>query len=327
MERLIRYRGLVKPVISRRARLLHNVYAWMRIISESTNVLHELNQAADLPAFPAPQTFVNSGQETYISKSSHVHDISHDMTLDSFLYLEPLQVQPAPAHFTPQATSEGQLDLHLTSPFVERDGMCMQIYGVPETWLRLVSQTTRLANALDRLDPGANKQDAETFAMVQPKASNLENAVCAFRARFQSSGKQHDATPHTHMVRALSGALVVFFYRRIRGIQPLMLQESVNQVIDSLHAFDQALHDHRLPGPGTAWPAFIAGAEAMSREQRQAIREWLQKAQSKSGWKGYGLSTRVLDELWRCRDAADGSVNLPTWMDVCTELRCWPLLC
>lgn len=327
MEWLIRCRGLVKPIISRRARLLHNVYAWMRIISESTHVLQETNHIANLLEFTGPQPSASTEQEILPPKPIHSQEANNDMMLDSFLYLEPLQVPPIVPHRTPQATSEGQLDLHLTSPLVERDGMCMQIYGVPETWLRLVSQTTRLANALDRLDPGANTNDAEAFAMVQPKASRLENAVCAFRTRFRSPRKGPNTTPHLHMVRALSGALVIFFYRRIRGIQPLMLQESVDQVIDSLHAFDRALEQHDLPGPGTAWPAFIAGAEAMSQEQRKAIDGWLKKANSKSGWKGYETSRKVLHELWQRRDGDDGNVGLPTWMDVCKSLHCWPLLC
>ena len=43
MERLISWRGLTKPSISRRARLLHNIYAWMRIVSESLNVYLDEN--------------------------------------------------------------------------------------------------------------------------------------------------------------------------------------------------------------------------------------------------------------------------------------------
>lgn len=282
-------------------------------MSESTNVLHIEQSAADLAAFPVLETepsVARDGQAT---------------ALDNFLYLETYQMQQKHEDLSPQRISEGQLDLHLTSPFVDRDGMCMQIYGVPETWLRLVSQTTRLANMLDKLNPATNKMDAETFVLLHSKSPALENAVCAFKARLAVDPVS--ASPHSHMVRALSGALVIFFYRRVKAIQPLMLQDSVDQVIASLHDFDLALERHGMPGPGTAWPAFVAGAEALSQQQRAYISTWLDKAHSKSGWKGYATSQNVLFELWKQRDADDGTSDLLTWMGVCRQLHCWPLLC
>lgn len=293
-------------------------------MSESTNVLHDEQPVSELAAFPTTELRTSQRASDQTTEQKRIQD-SQDTALDSFLYLEAYQVKPGQKDYTPQRNSEGQLDIHLTSPFVDRDGMCMQIYGVPETWLRLVSQTTRLANILDKLNPAIRKADAETFASLQPKSSALESAVCAFKSRFQVDPAY--VSPHSQMVRALSGALVIFFYRRIRGIQPLMLQDSVNQVIDSLHAFDLALEEHNMPGPGTAWPAFVAGAEALSQQQRVDISTWLDKAHSKSGWKGYATSRNVLSELWKQRDAGVGSGGLLTWMEVCKQLHCWPLLC
>ncbi|KAI8305953.1 hypothetical protein K4K59_011760 [Colletotrichum sp. SAR11_240] len=220
-------------------------------------------------------------------------------------------------------------DIHLISSLNCREDMHMRIYGVPETWLRLVSQVTRLANVMDRLSPSQGKSDAETLASLQPKAAYLEEAVCSFKARYQSAAQteSNQSRPHIHMARALSAALVIFFYRRIRNIHPMMLQDSVNQVMDSLHMFDEALQKHGLVGPGTAWPAFIAGAEATGAEQRKSFEAWLSRANAKSGWKGYGVSKDVLKEVWRQRDAAGGVRGSPTWVDVCRQMRRWPLLC
>jgi arginine metabolism regulation protein II len=326
MERLIRYRGLTKQVISRRARLLHNVYAWMRIISESTNLLHDEHQSSKSTEAPAAEDCFTTELP---AESSSLHNSREASArgLDDFLYLEEYRTRANHNTTMHRDSSEGQLDLHLTNPLVERDGMCMQIYGVPETWLRLVSQTTRLANMLDKLNPSISETDFKVFARLQTTSATLENAVCAFRERFQPPPPA--ASPHEHMVRALGAALVIFFYRRIRNIRPLMLQESVTQVIASLHAFDAALEQYSMPGPGTAWPAYMAGAEAMRQPQRQAITAWLDKAHLKTGWKGYSTSQRVLNELWKRRDEAlgNGSHELATWVGVCKDLQCWPLLC
>ncbi|GAB7328603.1 hypothetical protein MBLNU13_g00545t2 [Cladosporium sp. NU13] len=323
MERLIRNRGLTKRVISRRARLLHNVYAWMRIVSESTYVSHDDPQLSELVG-------VTTAENCFTEPSADglpLHSLQEASTkgLDSFLYLVEYKTQPLHGTDTDPKSAEGQLDLHLTSPLVDRDGMCMQIYGVPETWLRLVSQITRLANLLDKISPGAPGADFEVFTRLQATSATLESAVCAFQERFQVPVQ--GASPHEYMVRALSAALVIFFYRRIKRIRPLMLQESVTQVITSLLDFDTALQQYNMPGPGTAWPAFMAGAEAMHQPQRQAISAWLNKANLRSGWKGYTTSQRILDELWGRRGTLVGSHELPTWVEVCRDLRCWPLLC
>ncbi|CVK95946.1 related to ARG81-transcription factor involved in arginine metabolism [Fusarium mangiferae] len=308
MERLISWRGLTKPSISRRARLLHNIYAWMRIVSESLNVYLDENHAIETPF------------RTTISRS-----INPEMTLDNFLHLEPRKLHG-------QKTKRDIKDIHLADASQDHENMYMQIYGVPETWLSLVSQITRLANVMDRLS-ASKKSDAEALMALQPRASYLENAVCLFRSRhnesttMSASPSAPGGTPHMHMVRALASALVIFFYRRIRNVNPLVLQDSVNDVVESLHAFDEALERNNLLGPGTAWPAFIAGAEARAR-QRRDIEEWLDKGFGRSGFESYRASKEVLVEVWRRRDEAEGmpSGDVCTWMEVCRDLRRWPLV-
>lgn len=52
------------------------------------------------------------------------------------------------------------------------------------------------------------------------------------------SGMQRVLSASEAMLRALNSALVVFFYRRIRGVHPWILQVHVNDVIEALKAFD-----------------------------------------------------------------------------------------
>jgi arginine metabolism regulation protein II len=323
MERLISWRGLTKPSISRRARILHNIYAWMRIVSESTYVFRDENHAIEAPFSRSNTT---KRQQT---NNVPMQSINPDITPDNFLHLEPRKLH------SNHGQKESRRDIkaiHLADTSQDHENMYMQIYGVPETWLSLVSQITRLANVMDRLST-RKKSDAEILVSLQPRASYLENAVCLFKSRHEaetdstaSLSPVPGGTPHMHMVRALGSALVIFFYRRIRNVNPLVLQDSVNDVIEFLHSFDDALEQHGLLGPGTAWPAFIAGAEAMSIRQRHHISAWLDKGFSKSGFESYRVTKNVLVEVWRRRDEAEGSGDCSTWMDVCRDMRCWPLV-
>lgn len=329
MEYLISLRGLRKPSISRRARLLHNIYAWMRIVSESTHVFDGESHAVEMvrPALghPTPAALDRPKNRSQPGNPSNQPAKPH-ITLDSFLYLQPKPLHQAQADENPERDIR---DIHLADPQSDQNNMYMQIYGVPETWLSLVSQITRLANVMDRLSTD-KKDDAEVILSLQPRSTYLENAVCLFRSRHQIGADHLASTPgvtlHTHMVHALSSALVIFFYRRIRNVNPLVLQDSVSRVIDSLHVFDAALEQNGLSGPGTAWPAFIAGAEAMSAGQRESITAWLDKAFGKSGFAAYRVSKEVLDEVWKRMDEAQGDGGFVTWMEVCRQMRKWPLL-
>ncbi|KAK1659589.1 fungal-specific transcription factor domain-containing protein [Colletotrichum godetiae] len=338
MERLIRVRGLRKSKLSRRARLLHNIYAWMRIVSESTKTFHD--EAPILDSKSINEVWVTAHDQAQLGTASSRPAIPSseslrkgypEITLDNFLHLEPFQLHPdhtsgRPINVDVPLTNK---DIHLASSIQDQEDMYMQIYGVPETWLRLVSQITRLANVMDHLAPKESQPDAIKMAALQPKASYLEEAVCAFRARYDSQHEQDlaDEKPHVHMVRALSPALMIFFYRRIRKINPMLLQESVDEVMEALQAFDEALSRNKLLGPGTAWPAFIAGAEATKPEKREQFSSWLLKAHAKSGWKGYCVSREVLREVWRNQDADYNTSRRSTWVDVCRANRRWPLLC
>lgn len=288
MERLIRKRGFAKPKMSRKIRLLHNIYAWMRIVSESTHVIERSTERPRIvPAI--------------------VDETQADASLDDFLQLEPCH--------------ELAQDIHLAAPSDDSENMYMQIYGVPETWLRLVSQATRLANIMDRLQPRQRRADAEALAALQPRISQLEDAVHAFHRRYKT---MPSTSPHDQMLQALSSGLTIFFHRRVRDGPAHFIQDSVDHVLESLDGFNAALSRKGLLGPGTAWPCFIAGSEAESEGQRRRFTEWLERAFNTSGWRGYQVSLNILREVWNEKDRG---MNGSTWVSICRSTKQWPLLC
>ncbi|KAE8387426.1 hypothetical protein BDV23DRAFT_186336 [Aspergillus alliaceus] len=106
--------------------------------------------------------------------------VNLEFTLDSFLHHE----ASSAAREDPQS-SIGDIDL--TRSPRDQGNMYMQIYGVPEAWLTLVSQITRLANFMGRLSPNQKEDDAVTLASLLLKASSLEEAVCSFNVHHNMS--------------------------------------------------------------------------------------------------------------------------------------------
>lgn len=346
-ERLIRFRGLAKQVVSRRARSLHHIYAWMRIVSESTNILHG-SRSVKTSALEKLRTAVEEDVSRDKPIQPHNGKSSSDVTLDNFLRIDSRPADWDLNIHSPKDPGSSIRDIHLEDSRQGRDNMFMQIYGVPETWLSLVSQTTRLANVMDRLMTDNRQSNAETLLSLQSRASRLEDTICSFVAgshlsskfmlgSLETSSTALQTTPHEHMLRALSSALVIFFYRRIRNTNPWILRNNVTDVIESLKGFDRALVEHNLPGPGTGWPAFIAGAEATTPEQRDYVSSWLGSAFSKTGFASYNVAQEVLLETWRKRDettissgrsvASSQVCSSPNWMDICKYHNRWPILC
>lgn len=328
-ERLLRLRGLAKRHISRRARLLHHVYTWCRIVSESTYVLHEPKAHANTTLPPIP--------------SSHHHTVvnaGHNDRLDDFLRIE----QPDDHETDPEDQKELNVslqDIHLEDPRSFQDTMYPSIYGLPETWLSLLSQTTRLANVAELHRSGGNQAEPGIQKSFDKRASRLEDMICSFAAR--STPLPNDTTvnlpPSLYMLRALNSGLVIFFYRRIRKVNSLILQSHVDEVIEGLRQFDASLAQQHFHGPGTAWPAFIAGCEASAGPRRDFLSQWLDTAFWKTGLQSYKAAQRIISEVWNRKDQRPGSPratrsgsksSIPsttTWMDVSRERKEWVVLC
>ncbi|KAK5936539.1 hypothetical protein PMZ80_011226 [Knufia obscura] len=325
-ERLLRVRGLAKRQISRRARILHHMYTWARIVGESTYVLHE-DKAASAPIIHMPRIPYAPQPEA-----------GHNARLDDFLRIEQGEDHEEPDMAEQKDKEVGLHDIHLQDPRQHPDSMYLQIYGLPETWLSLLSQTTRLANIKDMLKPDSSMQRS-----LSKRTTRLEDMVCTFASNHNSLPAELTTTlpPTQYMIRALNSALVIFFYRRIRDVNAWILQSHIDDVINALRHFDLSLGQMNLHGPGTAWPAFIAGCEASPGTRRDVLLKWIETAFWKTGLHCYRAAKDMMKEVWARRDQvaaspvstrssssrAGKSQQATTWIELSREKKEWVILC
>ncbi|KAK5059679.1 hypothetical protein LTR84_009562 [Exophiala bonariae] len=344
-ERLLRIRGLAKRNISRKARMLHHVYTWLRIVGESTYVLHDYQTLETLVEKALPQDSRSSKE----SRSSFgVSRSGHNARLDDFLRLDADQAEDDTDLEEHKDRETGLLDIHLEDTREDSESLYLQIYGVSETWLTLVSQTTRLANIIDTIRFSGVTKSVNIMQSLERRKERLENMVCSFAAKSprplkflesdeQSQRNQIEQSPIGCMIRALNASLVIFFYRRVRNVNPWILQVHVDAVIESLQDFDAALAARNLTGPGTVWPAFIAGCEALTEARRERLKHWMEKGFAISGFAAFKVAQETMMDVWSKRDMA-GNKTSPgtssgkdyrtsvTWMDVLRERSLWLML-
>lgn len=337
----MRTRGLAKRETSRRIRLLHHIYTWSRIVGETTYILHDYQSFLAVLKSGGIQSLSRKqcSDEDCTLNSSH-QSASHNTRLDDFLRIGPRFVEEETGTHGEKDAQAGLEDIHLEDPRASVEDVYHMIYGVPEKWLSLVSQTTRLANLMDAVHFAESNAIPGMSDGLLTRAVRLENAVCAFvdsqrpdEHGLSTQGFREGARtlkkPSEYMFRCLNSALLIFFYRRIRNCNSLILQTYVDDVIRGLADFDESLAKHDITGPGVPWAAFIAGCEAMTQLRRESLGKWLEKSYVKCGFQPYRQARVVMEEVWRRRDegviptegntgtASREVTNMaPTWMNV-----------
>lgn len=316
-ERLLRLRGLAKKHISRRSRMLHHVYTWIRIVGESTYVLHDYKHTTAQPKLAVPDA-----------------NYGHNDKLDDFLRIDQREGNDDMDMEDPKEPEIGRQDIHLEDPRNDPDSMYMHIYGLPEQWLSLLSQTARLANSSEIW-----KDKPDLQRSLERKAARLEDMICTFASSTAGQSNADILSPSQHMLQALKSSLIIYFYRRIRNVNPLILQTYVDAVIDALRQFDMSLAQHHIPGPGTAWPAFVAGCEASPGSRRDALLTWIETAFLKTGFSYYSIAKEVMQEVWLSRDQhvtsprstrsakSAKSSSASTWTEISKQKQQWVIVC
>lgn len=330
-ERLLRLRGLPKQRISQKARLLHHTYTWLRIVGESTYALHN---------YTPSDTFMEALK--YRFRYQRVENTQaagyRTSRLDDFLRLDRRPSDSDLDIDEPKEADVGLYDIHLQDSRKYPATLYSQIYGVSETWLSLVSQTTRLANVMEtfrvarEMRQGINAS-LEAWEALHRRSARLESMICTFASRRTEDNICGSANilarSHGCLLQALNSALVIFFYRRIRQVHPAILESQVDKVISALNEFDVALMEADQTGPGTVWPLFIAGCEATTPDRRQSITALLDKGEARCGFSAYQTVREVMKQVWDRQDAhftrSRGEI-FPTWLDVVKSKQIWPIL-
>lgn len=328
-ERLLRLRGLVKSKTSHKARLLINVYSWLRIVGESTYILHDFSPSNLFIDSLSHQIRTCGPPRRLDGRSSTA---GNSVRLDDFLDLEhsddDLNIDE------PKDQNRDIPDIHLHDSRKSAHTLSKQAYGLSETWLSLVSQTIRLANVLEKMKAAQGTEiqiDSKIWNFLQKRSNRLENVIHSYGIQnndFDSS--EAPSAPYSHVLRAFNSALVILFYRRVRKVHPGILQGHVDGIITALTSLNATLPELEHTGPGTLWPIFLAGCEAMTNERRCAISELVKRSQERCGLAPVKIAEDIMSALWQRQDehlVANRREPFPTWMDILKEQKTWPIFC
>ncbi|PTD11659.1 hypothetical protein FCULG_00002734 [Fusarium culmorum] len=235
-----------------KTRLLHHMYTHLRVIAESMSLCTE--------AITESSASENQVQE--LSRTFRITEEGLNIGLD-------------PAQ---EKTDDiGYNDIHLEVQGRWNHTLYPVIYGIPESLMTLLSQTVSLSNEKARLENVARCNPGISEALAK-HTKTLENRIWAWPSTLDPTGPVEVSSRTTDLVTqpqirsmtlAIHQALVIYFYRRVYDMNAMILQDLVRKTLDYLEPCLSELIDEQDFATSLAWPAFVAGCEAVTPELQE----------------------------------------------------------
>ncbi|KAI5363496.1 Putative fungal transcription factor [Septoria linicola] len=310
-DKLIRLKGLRKKPKSRRVRMLHHYYSYLRIFYESMS--QQKSSLADQQYRCAP----TEGEDRIDLEARRDHPFR----------LARWQLSLDQKMLEKKTRERGENDLCLQEPGVWSSTMYLEVFGVPESWLILLSQAIRLGNERDIASEECD-DSALSWQEFTSRARVLERCISSWsppevhlrseQCHRTQPGASDDGTAAVieDVLSCLHSALRIYFYRRIYNVDAAILQQQVSgirQVLQKWASDSQLKHC-----AGLIWPALIGACEAIDEDDQVFFQEWFAELMS-AGFVTARSAVTVISYVWQQRrDTRDNTVS---WTQYLTNHR------
>ncbi|KAJ9197476.1 transcriptional regulator family: Fungal Specific TF [Paecilomyces variotii] len=298
-EKLIRQRGLPKRHKSRKVRLLHHCYAYMRVMHETT-------------VLASGEQEIESSQpsERYVDKSP-LRVQKWDGRLDQRLLMN-------------KESDLGENDLLLAVPGRWDSTLYPSMYGLPESFLVMLSETLRLAN--ERITLQRTPDDCKlTWKQYLFRAKILEKCVCSWEPTVPGYPEPNNTSVSDALValnrrlvdcmlHAMHQALIIYFYRMIHDIDPFILQDRVAEALEYLLEWEHLKEDARECAAPFAWTGFIVACEALDQATQEKFSTWFSTCAKRSGIKTFQVAHQIAQQIWTRRQEASAANPIVNYM-------------
>ncbi|KAL4785926.1 fungal-specific transcription factor domain-containing protein [Aspergillus varians] len=295
IEQIITLYGIPKIHKSRKVKMLHSIYVYLRALTEGTHI-------------PTTQSLSTDASESLL------------LDADSYLDLKPRTWDILLGELI---STFDTLDLDFMQCLAPPKSTFEQIFSIPDSLFKLILETTPLARAVENLRHRRRKNT--NYDALAEKINEHENRICEWDYYYKETTYPGDPIgtpslkerfPH-HLTQAIYTALIIYFYRSVRDVNVITLQPYVQQTIYHLREYDKHKEKHKDRSSDICWPAFIAGCEATAPQSRQQISEWLEKSTRSNGVLMFRVALKAIQKVWTAR-TFPGKQNL-SWSTILGE--------
>lgn len=286
-EQLINHMSIRKFKFSRKARALHRIYLYLRVLYESTAI----------------RTRAGTGSRFSPSLSSHRAMGPHPTSLPQRLFLES---DDSPSSMIPMEVSST-----ITQEPMTEMAAYECIYGIPQSLLLLLKDAIEIIDMVDM-----ERKKTESTTISEPLGSlcdKLENDILDWPleerlAWCQEANKGMSAEIIHHQTRAFHNALIIYFSQNVRLLGYRYLRQYVHTILDSIEAIEKIKAETKILAAPLFWPAFIGATEAFEPSLQERFKQWYNNV-SVYGIEAVRTGIQVVHEVWRRGPATNRRVK------------------
>ncbi|KIW16833.1 hypothetical protein PV08_04023 [Exophiala spinifera] len=187
-----------------------------------------------------------------------------------------------------------------------------QVYSVSEPLFRLIGRVKSFACAEGTRDDGT----IDSSLNDPKKVAEIENAICSWRNDIAPAdagdvhGTNGGGNVRYHFQNAIHSALLVYFYKCVRGIDTYAVQPHVEKTLSHLQLYTEAKRRSSDQSSSICWPGFVAACEALDQDIRHRFAHWFLDETARTGIRMFATAGTAVKRVWHARDRSNNR-NLP----------------
>ncbi|KAE8548151.1 hypothetical protein TMatcc_009992 [Talaromyces marneffei ATCC 18224] len=300
INRLIAIYGMELSRISTTLRILHNIFYYIQTMQDTVGVFSGGNLIRS-PSLRAKRSIL---VDSVNSDSGH-------WSLKGFPSSD---------------TASSILDACVCEDDSSSQSLFERVFSVPISLFQLISRVTALVHETEEV---ANNGTTHTnLSSLSYTVNQLETEIWDWNANVSSTSKdalspspttclheipfsspapldtrnQPIESPLHHYIEAMHSAVLVYFYRCVRKVDPLMIQHLVDKVVESLTLCTELRQQSNDPSSDTCWALFVAGCEVLNPATRKRVKDLFAIERSRTGIRMFEKASQAAMEVWSVRD-------------------------
>ncbi|SMN22010.1 similar to Saccharomyces cerevisiae YML099C ARG81 Zinc-finger transcription factor of the Zn(2)-Cys(6) binuclear cluster domain type [Maudiozyma saulgeensis] len=332
-EKFIEYRMERRPKLSEKAKTLHRIFSFLKLIQDSTaldkvisdeivfSVTSPHNQdTGNINGNATNQTEIQQPPDGQFKESLNKKDgkiriefvknnvLEHSS--DDSAGISP----PIFENLTSNSFSHTKSSLTTKMDIVDIE----TLYGLPNSLILLFSDCVRIVRhtkyynmkyiPVPRQFIDATQKFEKRLMKWKPEWEFFENPSNNGEKKFIN--ETIEALYH-HTMSFYNG-LIIYYFSMARDLSNNFLQQYVGNVLDSLRKMNILIESKKVKIVPLIWQGFIAGCASMTEDEQNEFRKWAAKL-AESGMGSYWGARQVMFEVWRRRKAG---VHGDDWFSV-----------
>lgn len=326
-EDFVESRMKLRPNISEKAKTLHRIFSFLKLIQDSTAL--DKVRAKEIVILPSEEDDnykpLDTSNATTSSSEPRVDVVQEGLFREALnendgkIHIEFVKepITNVSADSTPSSTTPPIFTNIATESYYNKSDISNlvsktdeniigtdSLYGLPNSLILLFSDCVRIVRH--------NEYYNLTYLPVPRKFNelslNFEKRLLKWKSEWNfhqenSEGKSFinsTAEALYHHTMSFYFSLIIYYFTMARSLNCQFLQNYVAKVLDHLNAMEELVDQKKVKIVPLIWQGFMAGCACTDENRQQEFRRWAAKL-AESGVGSYWGARQVMLEVWRRR--------------------------